>query len=88
MKLSPPSVLDRLLDPLSRCFTSDVARDIVALRVDPESQARIDELADKNTEGRLSPAERAEYEAYVWANSFIAILQSKARALLKKHNGS
>ena len=75
-------VLDRLLDPLGRCLTPEVARRLVQLRADPEAQARIDELADKCNDGRLSPEERAEYETYVWAGNFIAILQAKARALL------
>ncbi len=75
-------VLDRLLDPVGRCLTPEVARALVALRLDPATQAHLDELADKSTEGRLSEAERAEYQAYVSALDPIAILQSKARRLL------
>jgi len=55
---------------------------LVALRADPAAQARIEELADKSTAGQLSPDERAEYETYIAASSFIAILQSKARSIL------
>ena len=40
-------------------------------------QARIDELADKCTEGELTHEERAEYETYVRAGTFISILQAK-----------
>jgi uncharacterized protein YnzC (UPF0291/DUF896 family) len=43
---------------------------------------RIDTLADKCTEGQLTPEEREEYETYVQASRFIAILQAKARNLL------
>jgi hypothetical protein len=75
-------VLDRLLDPVSRCLTPDVARRLVGLRAEPDVQARIDALAEKSTEGQLSQDERAEYEAYVRAVDFIAILQAKARRLL------
>jgi hypothetical protein len=78
----PSSVLDRLLDPVARALTPDSARALVQLRASPEAQAHIEELAEKCAEGRLSPAEQAEYEAAVWASNFIAILQSKARALL------
>ena len=35
---------------------------MVPLRADTEMQARIEELADKCTEGRLTPGERDEYE--------------------------
>jgi hypothetical protein len=86
MATSPETVdlLDRLLDPVGRCLTAEVARNIVDLRADPVAQARIDELADKSTEGRLSGEERTEYEAYVRAIDFIAVLQAKARAMLAR----
>lgn len=83
-KLVTP-VFDRILDPVSRCLTPEVARRLVKLRADPDVQARIDELADKCNEGELTTAERAEYDAYVSAIDFIAILQAKARELLAKH---
>jgi hypothetical protein len=74
--------LDRLLEPVAKCLTADVARQIVELRLDFGTQARIDELADKANEGTLSPAERAEYEGYVEAIDIVSILQAKARKLL------
>jgi hypothetical protein len=76
-------VLDRLLDPLTRSFTPAAARALVNFRADPDIQARINELADKCNEGVLSPTERAEYERYVHAIDLIAILQEKARRLLR-----
>lgn len=80
------SALDRILEPVSRCLTRDVAKELVQLRADPETQARIDELADKCTEGELSDAERAEYETYVRATDFITMLQLKARSLLESRS--
>jgi glutamyl-tRNA reductase len=47
-----------------------------------ELQQRIEELACKANEGELTEAERAEYQGYVRANEFVAILQAKARKLL------
>lgn len=88
MATSPDTIdaLDRLLEPVGRCFTPDVARKIVELRADPGLQARIDELADKSTEGRLSEEERSQYETIVRAIDFIAVLQAKARAVLNRGN--
>jgi hypothetical protein len=80
--------LDRLLEPVSRCLTPEVARELVQLRADPDLQERIDLLADKCTEGQLTPDEREEYETYVRAGRFIAILQAKARKLLTQHHPS
>jgi uncharacterized protein YnzC (UPF0291/DUF896 family) len=54
----------------------------VDLRTDPETLARIEQLADKNTEDELTPSERAEYETYVSAMDFLSVLQAKARRLL------
>jgi hypothetical protein len=78
------SVLDRLLDPISRCLTPDSARALVALRADAVAQARISELAEKCNEGQLTPGEQREYETYVHVGNVVAILQAKARLLLRK----
>ena len=80
-----PPVLDRLLTPAGRCLTQESTRALVNLRAEPETQARVSELATKCNEGTLTAEERAEYEAYVWASSVIAILQAKARALLARN---
>jgi hypothetical protein len=63
--MKPYTTLDRLVEPVVRTFTPEVARALVRLRADPEAQARIDELAEKCNEGRLSPEEREEYETSV-----------------------
>jgi hypothetical protein len=84
---SQAATLTRLLEPVGRCLTPEVARELVNLRADPIVQARIEELADKNTEGELSPEERDEYETYVRATEIITILQAKARAMLAYHGG-
>jgi hypothetical protein len=84
MKMLDAPVLDRLLDPLGRILTPEVARKLVKLRFDARAQARLDKLARKCNGGDLSDAERREYETYVHALDFIAILQAKARALLKR----
>ena len=77
-------VLDRVLDPFTHCLTPEVARRIADLRADAEMQARVDELASKANEGRLSERERAEYDTYRSAFHFVTILQAKARSLFKQ----
>jgi hypothetical protein len=76
------AVLDRLFDPVTECFTPEVARRIVGLRAAPDVQARLDELADKCSEGTLTADERSSYEAAVRTVNFIGVLQAKARAML------
>jgi hypothetical protein len=77
------AVIDRLVEPVVRTLTPEVARALVKLRADPELQARMDELAEKCNEGQLTPDERDEYDTSIRFANFIAILQAKARNLLK-----
>jgi hypothetical protein len=84
MKSLDASVLDQLLDPVGRLLTPEVARKLVNHRFDPKAQAHIDQLAHKCNEGRLTDDERREYETYVHAIDFLAILRAKARALLRR----
>jgi hypothetical protein len=76
--------LAKILDPVAACFTPEVAQRIVALRVDPEVQARITLLAEKCNEGTLAPEEMAEYEGYIRAMDVVAVLQKQAGALLQQ----
>ncbi len=78
------AVFDEVLEPLFNCFTPEVARQIISIRADPDLQARLDSLDRKANEGKLSDAEREQYEAYVEAIDLISILQAKARKILAK----
>ena len=75
-------VLDRLVDPLGECLTPESARRLVALKADPALQAIVDDLASRNSDGLLTPEEKADYGSYVAYSTFVAILKSKARQLL------
>lgn len=81
-EITENAILDKMLEPVTRCFTPAVAKEIAELRADSVTQARIDELAAKCNEAALSDAEQREYRAYVEAIDLIGILQAKARSLL------
>lgn len=85
MKTTPTNTIERLLAPLGDCLTPETARRMIALKADPELQAYIDDLATRHTEGKLTPAEQAEYGKYVSYATFVAVLKSKARQLLAGH---
>jgi hypothetical protein len=76
------AAFDRGTDHILDFFSVEQARALANYRGDDSLRARIEELASKNTEGELTDSERAEYEGYVQANKFIAILQAKAKKLL------
>ena len=52
-------------------------------RPDQALRNHIDSLASKNTEGELTDAERAEYEGYVRANKFLAVLRREAKLMME-----
>jgi len=77
------TILDRLYDQMSDCLDDESATRLVGFQADEATQTRIDDLARRCDEGRLTPAERAEYESYVRFGNHVAILQAKARLRLR-----
>jgi hypothetical protein len=78
------AILNEMLEPASRSLGVKTARALAALRLDQRAQARVEKLAEKCGEGKLTIRERAEYEAYIQASTLIGILQAKARRVLAK----
>ena len=76
------SALERLLRPLSRQLTVDLARALINVQAEEETQARYDELAEKHSTGQLTAQEKAELESIVRANTLLGVLKVEARALL------
>jgi hypothetical protein len=76
------SALERLLRPLSRELTLELARALVKVQADTETQERYDELAEKRTEGQLTVEEQAELESMVRANTLLGLLKAEAQTLL------
>jgi hypothetical protein len=54
---------------------------VLRYRTPAKLKVRIEELAEKSTEGKLTAAEKAEYAGYVRANKFVAILLRQVRQL-------
>lgn len=76
------AAFDRGVRPILQMVLLDKADRVLNFRADARLQDRIEELAGKSTEGELTAEERAEYEGYVRANKFIAILQRQARRII------
>jgi hypothetical protein len=76
------TALERLLRPLSRQMTVELARALTQVEADGETQARYDQLASRHTDGQLTPEEHAELESLVRANTLLGILKAEARRFL------
>ena len=61
------TALKKLFRPLSRSLTVELAYALVNLQADEETQTRYDTLAEKRTQGSLTPPEFDELEAIVRA---------------------
>ena len=71
------------LAPVLQLLLPGRAQLVLDAHPDPELRSRIDALASRNTEGELTADERAEYEGYVRANKFVAVLRREARLMVE-----
>jgi hypothetical protein len=75
-----------ILQGVIRPFTGSLRRELVEalseITASPSDQARYEELAEKNTEGKLTEAEREELECLVDAHSLLSALKTEAIASL------
>jgi hypothetical protein len=76
-----------MVEPIRRVLTPEAARQLLDVRADEETQRRIDDLAEKCTEGSLTSEERSEYQGYISSFNFLTLLQAKARTFLDGSNG-
>lgn len=83
--MSTVSYLDRLLEPISRVLTPEVARGLAGLRASPELLADVEQLRRKANDGTLTPEEDAQYKDFVEALDVVSIIQSKTRQFLARH---
>jgi hypothetical protein len=75
--------LDDLLDQLSESLTPEMAQLLVDFRANTQTIERMDLLAEKSNDGTLTEAEQREYAEAARAGTLIAILQAKAKKVLR-----
>lgn len=79
------SILQRMIDPDQGFFSPAAAEAVLQMRLADTDQRRMQELAEKSSEGTLSGQEAAEYDSYIAAADFLSLWKSKARRSLKAH---
>ena len=87
-RTSEAAIFARLWETANGELSAVLARHILKLGFPEHDKARMHELVVKNQESRISPAEKEELDSYVKVGDLLAILQSKARKLLKKTKGT
>jgi hypothetical protein len=75
-------ILARVLGNGRGQMPADIARYILGLGFSDEDKARMHDLAVRNQDDGLSPAEKEELLAYAKAGSLLSLLKSSARRVL------
>jgi hypothetical protein len=82
-------ILERVLEPdQTGALPPEVSRYLLTLAFRPADHQRIEELAEKSNEGKLTPAERAELERYNRVRLWLVRMKSKARHALSADDTS
>ena len=76
---SEMAILRRIVDPEQPFLSEEATRAILRLDFSAADRARMNQLAAKNREGKLTPTEEQELNSYIRVGQTLGILQSKAR---------
>ncbi len=82
------AILNRILRPNAPTFSSEGARDILALDFDQADKHRMRELSARARAGTLTAKEDEEIGKYELLGHLLNIMQSKARQSLKNGGGN
>jgi hypothetical protein len=81
---SQAAIFARLWEMKDGRLPRALARHVLKLRFPEPDKARMHELATKNQQERISPAEREELDNFILVGDLLALLQSKARKSLRQ----
>ncbi len=73
---TPHRAFDEMLDFLA---SGPKPEHILAFKISPQAQARLEELLDKNQEEGLTDVETAELDTYSQINHILLLLKARAR---------
>ena len=79
------AIITRMIHPEKADLPTDTAKAVLGLfSLDQADLDRMHDLAVKNQNGALTPAEKAELETYLRVSYFIDLMHAKARLSLGK----
>ena len=80
------SGIDMVFESASATMTPEVARWLSEFRAGPRLAAKLEDLAERNTEGKLTDEELEEYSALVELGDIFSILRLRAERFLADQN--
>lgn len=80
---SEMAILRRIIEPEQPFLSAEAARAILRLDFNAADRTRMNQLAAKNREGKLTVSDEQELNNYIRVGQTLGILQSKARRSLR-----
>ncbi len=80
---SEMAILRRIIDPEQPFLSAEAARAILRMGFNAADRARMNQLATKNRDGKLTVNDEQELKSYIRVGQTLGILQSKARRSLR-----
>jgi hypothetical protein len=77
-------ILEQVIESNAAGMPTEAAKALLGFRFNETAVARINELADKNRQGTLTPAERTLLEGYLRVGNFLNLIHAKARCALSE----
>jgi hypothetical protein len=87
-EITESSILARLLDLRSEQLTPAAAEFFLGIQFSEQDIARMNHLSDLAQEGALNTNQGAELDAYIRVGNLLALMQSRARRLVKAQAAS
>jgi hypothetical protein len=77
------AILARIIESDVTAITPDVARYLLSMQLTSADKERVNELSAKARAGSLNQRETQELDSYLHIGRLLAVMQSRARRLLK-----
>jgi hypothetical protein len=75
-------ILEQVIESDSAGMTREAAQALLGFRFNTAAVVRMNELAEKNRNGAITPSERALLERYTRVGNFLNLVHVKARCAL------
>ena len=77
------AILARIIQSDERQLTPEAAQYLLSMKLPSGDEDRVNELSAKARAGSLTEVENQELDSYLHIGALLAVMQSKARCLLK-----
>lgn len=77
------AIWSRLMQSQGHDLSPEAAEYLLSIRFGDDDRDRMHQLAERSESGTLTDEERAEFDSYLRVGNLLAVMQSRARAVLR-----